>query len=149
MLKYGIEKMEVAGKNKGVVREWAICRHYGIIREKHDSLAYDKGSDLEAYGKRISVKASGFSLMSGKLCEGRTEFAKIWELYNERVHSDTFAYVTEDFTVYEMNINEFKKFVFTFGKLERESKKNGGQIKIKCRKESKKMIQWLEGLAIA
>ena len=149
MLKYGIKKVEITGKNEGIIREWSICRHFGIIREKHDSVAYNKGSDFSAYGKNHSVKASGASLMSGKLCQGLEDFEAIWDLYEKNVHSDTFDYITKDYTVYEMNINEFKKFVFTFGRLERESKKNGEQVKIKLLKESKKMINWLEGMAIA
>lgn len=136
-------------KNAGIAREWALCRYYKVERAAHDSLAYDKGSDLDAAGKHISIKASAFTLMSGSLCEGRDTFDGIWELYAERVHSDTFAYVTADFTVYEMNIDEFKCFVYTFAHTERESEKNGGALKIRLRKESGKMLKWLADKAAA
>jgi len=141
MTSFYIEKVD--NSNKGIAREWALCKHYGVERTAHDSVAYDKGSDLVAYGKNISVKASRFSLMSGSLCEGLEDFDSIWNLYESKVHSDTFAYVTEDFRVFEMDINEFKEFVKAFGRLDRESKKNGGKVKIKCLKESKKMVEWL------
>jgi len=141
MTTYRIDR--ISHKNAGIAREWALCHHYMVERTAHDSAAYDKASDLDAAGKHISIKASAFTLMSGNLCEGRDTFDGIWNLYEGRVHSDTFAYVTEDFTVYEMNIREFKTFVYAFGKLERESEKNGGALKIRLRKESGKMLKWL------
>lgn len=137
----------ITHRNAGIAREWALCRYYMVERTAHDHTAYDKDSDLDAAGKHISIKASGFTLMSGSLCEGRETFDGIWELYASRVHSDTFAYITADFTVYEMNIGEFKKFVYTFGRTERESEKNGGAMKIRLRKESEKMLRWLADMA--
>lgn len=137
-------------KNAGIAREWALCRYYKVERTAHDSLAYDKGSDLDtADGKHISIKASAFTLMAGNLCEGIEDFDGIWNLYAERVHSDTFAYITEDFTVYEMTLSEFKRFVYAFGRTERESEKNGGAMKIRLRKESGKMLRWLAEEAAA
>ena len=147
MTTYTIERMN--HQNAGIAREWALCRYYKVERTAHDALPYDKGSDLDAAGKHISIKASAFTLMSGSLCEGRDTFDGIWNLYAERVHSDTFAYVTADFTVYEMNIDEFKCFVYTFAHTERESEKNGGALKIRLRKESGKMLKWLADKAAA
>lgn len=148
MTSYIIDRPTAAPKNEGIAREWALCAHYNIERAKHDSLPYDKGSDLDAAGKHISIKASAFTLMSGNLCEGREDFDGIWELYESRVHSDTFAYVTADFTVYEMTLGEFKMFVYTFARTERESEKNGGAMKIRLRKESAKMLAWLQARAV-
>ena len=146
MITYTIDRVD--HKNKGIAREWALCHHYNIERSKHDSLAYDKGSDLDtADGKHISIKASAFTLMAGCLCEGLTDFDSIWNLYAERVHSNTFAYITANFTVYEMNLDEFKRFVYAFAHTERESEKNGGQVKIRLRKESGKMLRWLADMA--
>lgn len=147
MTTYTIDRID--HKNAGIAREWALCRHYMVERTAHDSLAYDKGSDLDAAGKHISIKASAFTLMAGNLCEGIEDFDGIWNLYESRVHSDTFAYVTADFTVYEMTLGEFKMFVYTFAHTERESEKNGGQIKIRLRKESGKMLKWLADKAAA
>lgn len=134
-------------QNAGIAREWGLCAYYGIDRTAHDSVSYDKGSDIETADKNISVKASGFTLMSGSLCEGLSDFDGIWNLYASRVHSDTFAYVTEDGTTYEMNLNEFKEMVYTFCRTEKESAKNGGATKIRCKKESAKMRAWLEARA--
>ena len=149
MTTYTINRPAAAPKNEGIAREWALCAHYMVNRTSHDSLAYDKGSDLDANGKHISIKASAFTLMAGCLCEGLTAFDDIWNLYASRVHSDTFAYITADFTVYEMNLSEFKRFVYAFARTERESEKNGGQMKIRLRKESGKMLKWLANMAAA
>ena len=134
-------------KNAGIAREWALCAYYKVTRTAHDSLAYDKGSDLDVNEKHISIKASAFTLMAGGLCEGRDTFDGIWNLYAERVHSNCFAYITADFTVYEMNLDEFKEFVYKFAHTERESEKNGGALKIRLRKESGKMLKWLADMA--
>lgn len=128
---------------QGDIREWSLCDYYGVKRTTHDSKAYDKDSDLNVNDLHISIKASGFSLMSGKLCEGREDFDGIWALFESRVHSNRFAYITKDFTVYEMDIHEFKKFVYTFCYINRESTQNGGRKKIKALSESKKMCKWL------
>lgn len=141
MTTFSIERIN--HKNAGIAREWALCHYYNIDRTAHDSVPYDKGSDLDTGDKHISVKASGFTLMAGNLCHGRDTFDSIWNLYAENVHSNTFDYVTEDYMVYEMSLAEFKRFVYAFGSLEHESEKNGGALKIRCRKESKKMLRWL------
>ena len=145
MTTYTIDRID--HKNAGIAREWALCAHYMVERTAHDHAAYDKASDLDAAGKHISIKASAFTLMSGSLCEGIEDFDGIWNLYAKRVHSDTFAYVTADFTVYEMNLAEFKRFVYAFARVERESSKNGGAMKIRLRKESSKMLKWLADMA--
>lgn len=130
-------------KNAGIAREHDLCAYMGIDRQHHDSSDYRSNSDICAHGMRISVKASAFTLMSGNMCEGREDFDGIWTLYKSTTHSDTFAYITEDYKVYMMNITEFEQFVYAFCKTERESEKNGGQMKIRCRKESRKMVEWL------
>lgn len=134
----------MTARNAGDAREWALCAHFGIERNTHDSVAYDKASDCSANGHGYSVKASGATLMSGALCNGLETMESIWELYTERVHSDRFVYVTENWTAYEMNLNEFGEFIKAFGRCERESAKNGGAMKIRIRKESSKMVAWLE-----
>ena len=133
---FSIQKVE--HRNAGIAREWALCKYFGIERVAHDSSSYDKSSDLIVDNMNISIKASAFTLMSGTLCEGRTTFDEIWKLYESRVHSDHFAYITADFDVYMMNKDEFKTFVYEFCTTERESSKNGGAMKIRCRKETKK-----------
>lgn len=133
-----------AHKNAGIAVEWGLCRVFGIERKAHDHSDYKSDSDINYGDMHISVKASGFTLMSGSLCEGKTSFDDIWALYSENVHSNTFAYGTKDGKAYLMNLDEFKTFVYEFCGTEKESEKNGGMMKIRCRKESKKMLKWLE-----
>lgn len=134
-------------KNAGDAREWAYCAYAGVERKKHDAGAYDRDSDVNVGDRHISIKASKFSLMSGSLCEGLTDFDSIWNLYASKVHSNTFVYIDVDYTAYEMTLVEFKAFVYAFCKTERESMKNGGATKIRCKAESKKMIEWLQARA--
>ena len=128
--------------------EWALCRQYGIERVRHDSSRYDKDSDVNAGDIRISVKTGAFSLMAGSLCEGLEDFDSIWNLYKRKSHSNKFAYVTSAGICYMMNIAEFEAFVYEFCYVERDSAKNGGKCKIRMRKESGKVIRWLENKAI-
>lgn len=130
--------------NKGIAREHNLCAYMGIVRVHHDSTDYRTSSDICVNDRHISVKASGFTLMSGNMCEGQTTFEGIWEVYTRNTHSNEWAYVTEDNTAYFMNMSEFSDFIHTFGRVEAESAKNGGAMKIRCKKESKKMLQWLE-----
>ena len=143
-MKHNTLKKIVLTTKKADNKEWCFALSKNIIRTKHDSGSYDKGSDVETAQANYSVKSSAFTLMSGSLCEGLEDFDDIWNLYESRVHSNVFVYITEEYEAYEMNIHEFKRFVYTFCKTERESAKNGGQMKIRCRKESEKMLRWLE-----
>lgn len=112
----------------------------GEIR-KHDRVPYDKDSDIPEY--HMSVKSSGFSLMSGNLCESE-DFEEIINQYMTRVASKCVAYVSQAMVAYVMNMVEFNEFLHKFCGLERESSKNGGHAKVKMRKESQKVIRWLE-----
>lgn len=136
-------------QNAGIAREHDLCAYMGIERTTHDSTDYRTSSDICLGNRHISVKASGFTLMSGNMCEGEESFDGIWNVYKRNTHSNEWAYVTEDYTVYEMNMAEFERFLRTFGRTERESEKNGGQMKIRLRKESKKMLNWLASCAVA
>jgi hypothetical protein len=134
-------------KNNGDRREFAVCAYEGIKRAKHDSKAYDKDSDVNVGDRHISIKASKFTLMSGTLCEGNTTFDGIWNLYASKKHSNEWCYMTEDFTAYYMNLDEFKEFVYRFCRVEKDSQKNGGHHKIRCREETQEMLRWLEARA--
>lgn len=145
---YSLPHTTTAAKNTGDAKEWALASFYHIERTAHDWALYDRASDIEVGERHISVKSNGFTLMSGNLCEGLEDFDSIWALYKSRVHSNCFVYVTNDYIAYEMTIEEFEEFVFTFCRTERESEKNGGAVKIRCRHESKKMVRWLAARAI-
>ena len=134
-------------KNAGIAAEHDLCAYKGIVRTTHDHTDYRTSSDICVGNQHISVKSSGATLMSGNMCEGETTFDGIWNVYKRNTNSNVWAYVTADRRVYEMNMAEFERFLRTFGRVERESEKNGGQMKIRLRKESKKMLGWLANMA--
>lgn len=59
--------------------------------------------------------------------------------------ANRYGYVNADFSVmYLMNADEWFEFASLFGTVTRESKKNGGAVKIRLKTESKEMREWLE-----
>lgn len=116
----------------------ATFTYTGEIRH-HDNVPYDKGSDIPEY--HISVKSSAFSLASAKLVKGETVEEQL-AYYMEHTASEKILYVTENYDGYEMNLTEFAEFILAFGYMTRESEKSGGGLKVRARKESKKMLQW-------
>lgn len=133
--------------NWGNHAEQCLC--YTLTGEihPHDHVAFDKGSDIETMGG-ISVKSSGFTLASAKVNHGETFDEKLDD-YKTRVHSTVFAYVSLELVAYMMNLSEFEDFIRNFCYFNRESTRNGGGWKIKCRKESKKMLRWLDARVTA
>lgn len=102
--------------------------------------AFDKGSDLDNMG--LSVKSARFTLAT--TLYGDNFQAKVADYFN-RVHSTTWAYVAKNGDIYLMNRQEFMTFIFLFCILEKASSKNGGQLTVRAKTESKKMLNWLEG----
>ena len=115
----------------------------GEIR-KPDSVPFDMDSDIPEFS--ISVKSSRFTLASASALSATTFDGQLNE-FSERVHSKKFAYVTKNNMVYIMDKVEFLDFCHEFCGWEQESKKNGGAYKVRCRKESKRMIKWLQAKA--
>ena len=115
----------------------------GEIR-KPDAVPFDMDSDIPEFS--ISVKSSRFTLASASALSATTFDGQLNE-FSERVHSEKFAYVAKDNMVYIMNKVEFLDFCHEFCAWEQESKKNGGAYKVRCRKESKRMIKWLQARA--
>lgn len=146
MKKFSIEKMNIS-KRPGDNKEMCLCAYMGIERSNHDATRYDMHSDIEAGDMNISVKSDHSTLMSGTLCKGLTTVIDIWNLYASRVHSNTFAYISNDYTVYMMNLSEFHDMIMTFGVIESESGKNKGMKKVRIKHESKTMLKWLDARA--
>lgn len=139
MKKIIIEQLERVYKNNGQhFEQCATFTYTGEIRH-HDNVPYDKGSDIPEY--HISVKSSAFSLASAKLVKGETVEEQL-AYYMEHTASEKILYVTENYDGYEMNLTEFAEFILAFGYMTRESEKSGGGLKVRARKESKKMLQW-------
>lgn len=119
-----------AGEFKEAIRK-AVA---GLECKKDANTPFDKGSDIEE--TNTSVKSSGATVspLKGETVE------EIMSEYFKRVHSDNWDYVTvidETVVVYNMNADEFKKFVEAFGKVTERKV-------VRLKKESSKMINWFE-----
>ena len=58
--------------------------------------------------------------------------------------ANRYGYVTADFSImYLMNADEWFEFASLFGTITRESRKNGGTVKMRLKAENKAMIEWL------
>lgn len=130
--------------NRGICKEWGLCRYYGIDRKVHDHSNYMEASDIELdNGMDISVKSPKATLMSGRFCTDCATKEEIIAKYCATCHSNTVAFVTHEWIAYIMTVAEFVEFVRQFGYLKQDSKKNGGYTKIAFYEESKRMRNWL------
>lgn len=140
MITITCHSIERTYSNEGVHRQQALDYTLtGLIRA-HDRVRYDEGSDIPEF--HLSVKASGFTLMSGNICEAQ-DFEGILTEYATRTASTKVAYVTVDMTAYIMTISQFCDFCRKFCRLEKESKKNGGRYKVRMKKENTEVLSWL------
>ena len=65
--------------------------------------------------------------------------------YLEMDSANRYAYVVKDFSIaYLMNKTEWKVFCEHFGRIEQNSQKNGGKVKIRLTHEGYEMREWLE-----
>lgn len=108
----------------------------GIATHKHDSVEFSKGADVLDY----SIKTSHASLPS--TLKGETIADKLNDMY-KRDYANKYVYISDNNDAYIMNKREFTAFVTEFGRLERDSQKNGGGIKVRLLRESSRMLAWL------
>lgn len=138
-----VKQNPIENKNNGINLEWSLNYTLtGAITEKHDNVAFDKGSDIESL--HISVKSARFTLASRLNGEDKDEMLND---YFERVASQEFAYVTKNFKAYIMNAQEFKEFLIEWTSVEKASSKNGGNKVLRGKNESQKMVEWLNARA--
>lgn len=129
------------GENLGYWKERLVaCQLGGETDHRKDKTPFYMGSDIESL--HMSVKSARFTLASGNINHGETLEEKVAD-YIDRTASDCVAYVTNDLVAFIMNLAEFAEFMLTFCKLEAESSKNGGLMKVKCGHESAKLLRWL------
>lgn len=137
-----IQTIERTYKNNGSHAQQALdFTLTGLIRP-HDHCKWNEGSDIPEYN--MSVKADRFTLASDLI--GETMEDKISD-YFERTASTVFAYVATTGIAYIMNAFEFRHFLLAFCKLERDSSKNGGRMKVRFPHETEKVREWLGQMA--
>lgn len=133
-----IKTIERIYKNNGAHAQQALdFTLTGHIRP-HDNVKWNEGSDIPEL--HMSVKTDRFTLASDLI--GETISDKVDDYFN-RTASNVFAYVATTGIAYIMNPTEFKAFMLTFCKLERDSSKNGGRMKVRFPHETEKVREWL------
>lgn len=128
-----------AYKNNGEFAESIAKFHRGLEYLVNPATSYDTGSDIEELN--ASVKSSGASLAR---VYGNT-MEQILDTYFANVHSTLWIYISvidDEVNEYHMNATEFREFLETWGTLAKES---GTRLtKVRLKKESAKMVKWLE-----
>ena len=61
----------------------------------------------------------------------------------KRDYANKYVYISDNNDAYIMDKREFTAFVTEFGRLERDSQKNGGGMKVRLLRESSRMLAWL------
>lgn len=135
--------------NNGDNKEWAVCALMGHMRTRHDASRFDCASDVDAGDMQISVKSGRFTLFSGKIAYDNGIADNVdahLAFYMANTHSNVWAYVCNDNTVFFMDADEFTAFVRNFCKMEPESAKNKGYMKARLGRQNKRYRAWLESL---
>ena len=132
-------------RNRGIRAQIDFTKACGLPYSRHDGIGYNANSDVVYMGYNYNVKAYHFTLMSGPMCEGKTTLPEIWDVYVRNTHSNRFVYVVNE-TAYIMDIDEFKRFVFEFCEIERESnhsdRQRTGAVKVRAKRCERQMVQW-------
>lgn len=138
---------EGARRNRGELLESIAKWHRGEYCATNPTTSWEDGSDIESI--HASVKSSEGSL--GRQIGGyeATGAQKI-SVYFKSVASKVFIWITIDeatqmVTEYQMNKSEFGKFIRVFTRYCHAS--NHKEINVRFKKESKKMIRFLEEMA--
>lgn len=122
--------------NGGDLHEMLAKDGYGYKPVKDANSAYDVASDIPEM--RASVKSSGATLVNRVL---GYDFDSVLNHYFATVHSDLWIWavkIDETLVTYEMDRNEFEKFVREWAGFLADRKV------IRFKKTSGKMIKWLE-----
>ncbi len=139
-----VKQIERTYKNWGQHCEQALAFTLTGEMRSADHLAFDKASDIPEY--RMSVKAHRFTLASPDVSFGRTREEKLYD-YETRVHSTLFAYVTDEFIAYIMNLTEWMEFLRRFTFLDTASGTH--EKKVRGKSEGKEIRAWLQAHAVA
>ena len=116
-------------KNNGQHLEQTF--RYNLTGEiaKADNLKATDGCDLFSY----SIKSARATICKGTDLDKHLATDKATE----------FVYITESLVAYIMNKTEYKTFVSLFSTVDTESAKNGGATKLRLKRETTTMLEWL------
>ena len=138
-----------AYKNRGELCE-SICKHYrGIYTEVNPNTDWKTGSDIESEYASVKSSESGLGRNIGGYDNTAEEKIAHYLTYT---HSRKFIWVeldevTKEVVEYQMDKDEFAQFIYKFTRVHNMS--NHKEVCVRFKKSSKKMIQFLEELAVA
>lgn len=120
-------------KNNGQNAEQSI--RFALTGEikKADNVRFDLDSDCLNYQIK-SARAT--------VCKGTDLKA-----YLDLDASSEYIYGDKEGTAWVMTREEYEEFCTEFGSVQADSKKNGGELKIRLKSESKAMKEWLKARA--
>lgn len=116
---------------------------------KKDHVPYNSGSDVSANGIGYSIKSSKASLTELLLTDDKSENSKnaIIKKFLATVISTMFLYGVEingEIVVYQMNKNEFEKFLRDMWTMDKQSGKD--KYKLRIRKADSVVVQYFENM---
>jgi len=127
--------------NKGFKNEEKFSQKFKIELSDKQNLPFNEGSDTK---NGISLKSNRFSVPAIATVTEKTEENKRLLIENHYQNTASRCYcITIYGKFYFMSPNIFKEAMIKFSRLDRDSKRNGGKIKIRCG-ATKKMAKWLE-----
>lgn len=100
---------------------------------KADNLAHNLGADCLNY----QIKSARATVCNG------TDL----KAYLDMDAASAYIYADNDGTAWVMDRAEYEAFCEEFGSIQANSKKNGGNLKIRLKSESKAMKEWLRARA--
>ena len=125
--------------NGGEVKEYFASRELQSPQTKK-GLSFKLGGDLENGTSVKSNRATMFDTAQTQLEQAIEEYFQ--ELFPGL---QRFAYVTNDYKIFTLKIGTMKKFLKLFGSMDKNSKPYADKVKrLRLKKESMKMIKWLE-----
>jgi len=127
--------------NKGFKNEEKFSQRFNIQLNDKQNEPFNTGSDTV---NGISLKSNRFSVPAIATVTEKTEENKRLLINDHFKNTASRCYcITIYGKYYFMSPRLFKEAMIRFSKLDRDSKRNGGKIKIRCG-ATKKMAKWLE-----
>lgn len=128
--------------NAGERKEKAV---YDYFRQeyKRTNTPYTKNGDIIINGIAYQIKSGGASISIGKTAT-TLDFQGILNTYVKTSATKHYIYVTNDLIAYTLTQAVFVQFVQSFGYYTHDSAKNGGRAKIRLKRDSKRMREWLD-----
>jgi hypothetical protein len=137
MEKFAIKSAPTLYKNNGQQMEANIRFTITDKIARADNIPFYMGADCETAAERYQIKSARATVCKGATLADLDEHIK-------RDRATRYIYATKCGAAYVMSACEFREFADKFGRITRESDKNGGAIKRRLGYETPAMLAYLE-----